>query len=100
MIGTILTDSGAKIPITINLAKLDKSWKILALFKPYEGVTSAVPGSVIPKDDELMALARNSTTVFNESLNEASMKRFFRHISALWQEQVTVLELETIFKRL
>ena len=99
LVGSISTDSGGTIPITVNLVKGEDGWKIFAINKPNSGLQEESKTAVnnVPSEAELVALTNQSMAAFAQAVNEKSMLSFHKQISQLWQQQYTVAQLDEAF---
>lgn len=97
LVGSITTESGGAIPVTLRFVRAGGAWKIHSIEKPPAGIRESAAALEVPAKSELAALAGESMHVFAVSVNEGSMARFHRHISDLWQAQFTVEDLDDAF---
>ena len=95
--GTAVTNSGVTIPLTINFVKEDGGWKIQSIDKPPSGVSDG-HGPSTPTVQEANDLAKNTLKVFADSVLKKDFTPFHEHIALLWQKQVSVQQLNEIFK--
>jgi len=92
--GDLVLESGAIIPIALKLIKQETSWKIYYL---HIKTLSTKQSFNIPSMQFQTQLVRKSMKIFGLSVNEASMKKFYTHISCIWKEQCSIKELDDIF---
>jgi hypothetical protein len=95
--GTISTDSGGTIALTVGLLKTEGGWKIQSIRKKIAG--AGVTGSThsIPNEDELLALVGDSMAIFGRSVQAPDMTEFYDHLSMLWKNQSSQEDIEKIF---
>lgn len=98
--GSITTESGGVVPITLNFVKGESGWRIYSLQKPSSGIQEETAAIQIPTEQEQVQLVSTSMHVFAEAVNEKSMKKFHSHISHLWQKQFTVDRLDGAYGKL
>lgn len=95
--GSITTESGGVVPITLNFVKGDNGWKIYSIQKPASGIQEEATPLQLPSENEQVALVHESTMVFAESVRERNMAIFHSHVSNLSQQQLNVETLEEAF---
>ncbi|KAF3885793.1 MULTISPECIES: hypothetical protein [Nostocales] len=111
--GNIITQSGTKIPIKVHFIKENGFWKIYALEKSQNGIvkdsrenlilsgliedgTRIKP--VIPTEMQAKQLAYDTLMSFYETVETNNFIQFYDSISFLWQQQTSIVELESAFK--
>lgn len=97
LIGSITTESGGVVPITLSFVKGENGWKIYSIQKPSPGIQEESSSLEIPSEQELVKLVSESMHVFTESVNDKSMAKFHSHVSNLWQQQFTIEKLNEAF---
>jgi len=95
--GSITTESGGVVPLTLSFVKGESGWKIYAIQKPAAGIREASATTPMPSEQEQIQLVAESMRVFADSVNDKSMAKFHSHISNLWQQQFTVAKLDEAF---
>ena len=95
--GTVQTESGGSIPLTLKLVNGANGWKIQTIRKETAGFESSEAGFPMPSKAKQVQLVREATAVYAASLADKKMDRFYNHISGSWQQQTTVEELGQIF---
>ncbi|MCW8857661.1 MAG: hypothetical protein OQJ95_09885 [Kangiella sp.] len=95
--GSISTESGGVVPITLNFVEAENGWKIYSILKPSSGIHEETISAQMPSEQEQISLVKKSIQVFAEDVNRKSMKKFHAYISNLWQRQVTVAKLDEAF---
>lgn len=96
--GSITTESGGVVPLTLGFVKGEDGWKIYSIRKPSSGIQEETVSLDIPSEEEQVKLVDGAMQVFAESVNDKSMKKFYTYISNLWQKQITVEKLDEIFR--
>lgn len=96
--GSITTDSGGVVPITLEFVKENGKWRIRSLYKPKAGLTADSAAPSPPTDAELAALVKAALHQFALSANAKDFSGFHRYISHLWQTQITVEKLNDVFR--
>ena len=96
--GTIVTENGGSIPITLTFVKENGAWKIYSIQKPSAGLKGGdTSSSDLPRQDEQMTLVRQTLRDFTASLRAHSMAHFRDAASQLWQEQFPLEKFEDSF---
>lgn len=98
LIGSVTTETGGVVPVTLNFVKGEDGWKIYSIQKPSPGFQDEITNVEIPSPEEQVELVSKSMYVFAESVNAKSMERFRSHVSRLWQKQFTVEKFDEAFK--
>ena len=104
--GTIETNSGGSIPLTMNLIKNGDSWKIYSIYKPASGIQTETPSvkiqekkqPVIPSKEEINKLTQASILLFANGINAKSMSDFYTNISSFWQKETSIDALDKAFQ--
>jgi hypothetical protein len=96
--GSITTDSGGVVPLTLSFVKGDNGWKIYSIQKPSSGIQEETASIEIPNEQSLVQLVNQSMEIFAESVNDKSMVKFHSHVSNLWQQQFTPEKLDEAFE--
>lgn len=97
LVGSITTESGGVVPITLNFVKGENGWKIYSIQKPSSGIQEASSPIQMPTEQEQVQLVSNAMRVFAESVNDQSMTKFHSYVSNLWQQQFTVANFDEAF---
>jgi uncharacterized protein YxeA len=95
--GSIATDTGGVIPITLSFVKEENDWKIYSIQKPSSGIQEETTSIEIPSEQVLVKLVNKSMSVFSDSVNEKSMVKFHSHVSNLWQQQFSPEKFDEAF---
>lgn len=95
--GSITTESGEVIPVTLNFVKGESGWKIYSLEKPSSGLLDESNNHTIPDEKEQVRLVAKSMHEFAESVNQKSMQQFHQYISNLWRSQFSVKQLDDAY---
>ncbi len=95
--GSLTTNSGGVVPITLNFVKGADDWKIYAIEKPAAGIQQEVTTAEMPSEQQQVQLVSESMLAFAESLNAGNMTRFHSHVSNLWQQQFSPEKFEQAF---
>ena len=98
LVGSITTDSGGVVPITVSLVKEQGSWKIYSIHKPGSGLQQDSADLVMPSEQTQIDMVNESMGRFATAVNEKSMSTFYPYISNLWQKETSVEQLDTNFK--
>jgi hypothetical protein len=111
--GSIITKSGAKIPIKVHFIKENGFWKIFALEKYQDGIIKKRQNElvlsgliedgkrikpVIPTEIQAKQIAYDTLISFYETVETKNFTRFYDSISSLWQQQTSIIELESAFQ--
>ncbi|WP_299178927.1 hypothetical protein [uncultured Neptuniibacter sp.] len=97
LIGSITTESGGVVPITLSFVKGENGWKIYSIQKPSSGIQEESSPIAMPSEQEQVQLVSKSMQIFAESVNEKSMAKFHSHVSNLWQQQFTIEKFNEAF---
>lgn len=95
--GSIATESGGVVPISIGFVQGGKDWKIYSIKKPSAGLQEEAESGQLPSEEEQVKLVVDSMNIFAISNSEKSMKKFHDHISYLWQKQFSVGQLDEAY---
>jgi hypothetical protein len=97
--GSVITDNGGRIPLTISLVKENEAWKIYSIDKQAAGLPAEAV-LTMPSLDERTALVRRSVADFARSMEAESMAHFHTTLSSTWQRQMSVDDLDRIYGKL
>lgn len=95
--GTITTEAGGAIPITVNLVKSADGWKIQGLKKTAAGAHVTGEADSLPNEEEIVALVSESMRIFGRSVKAPDMTEFYQHLSTFWRNQTSQEQIEQIF---
>lgn len=95
--GTIETETGGSIPLTLRLVNSENGWKILSIRKETAGFESGSSETPLPSKEIQTQLVSGSVAKYAQSLADKNMTKFYNHISGTWQQQTSVEELGQIF---
>jgi len=95
--GSVTTESGGNIPVTLTFVKENGGWKIYSLRKPSAGITSDTENPV-PNEPERIALAKRTMDDFTASVRAGNMQQFRASTSQLWQQQFPLEKFEDAFR--
>lgn len=95
--GTVTTQSGSAVPLTLNLVNGKNGWQIYAIEKQAAGFRQDNSTAPMPTEEGQVALVNKTVGVFVDSLNVQDMQGFYDHISYLWQQQADVAKLNEVF---
>jgi len=95
--GSLTTESGGAIPLTLEFVKGEQGWKIFAIKKPAAGIQQETSSLSPPPEAELVRLVDETMREFALSVNEKSMARLYEYISDLWRQQTSVEDLNGVF---
>lgn len=99
LIGSITTDNGGVIPVSLSFIKGESDWKIYAIKKPSSGIQEETQASVqLPTEKEQVKLVSDSMHIFAVSVKDKNMSSMFDHVSNLWQKQFSVQKFDDTFK--
>ncbi len=97
LVGSITTESGGVVPITLDFVKGDNGWKIYSIQKPSSGIQEESSPIQIPSEQEQIQLVAEAMHIFADSVNDQSMAKFHSHVSNLWQQQFTIEKFDEAF---
>lgn len=95
--GSITTETGGVVPISLGFVKGDNDWKIYSIKKPSSGIQEETESVQLPSEKEQVKLVSDSMHVFAVSVKEKSMLKMFNHVSNLWQKQFSVEKFNEVF---
>ncbi|SFV51232.1 hypothetical protein MNB_SV-6-1124 [hydrothermal vent metagenome] len=111
--GVVTTKDGGSIPITLNFIKVgEDEWQIYSIYKKSAGLKSSKPSGILsnsdsqaekdsikmPSKDEILSLVNDNMLRFAKGLNAKDMTIFYNGISKLWQQNISVERLNSVFK--
>jgi len=95
--GTVQTESGGSIPLTLRLVNGSSGWKIQSIRKELAGFETGDSDVPLPSKLEQSELIRETTSAYAKSLADKKMNKFYDHLSFSWQQQTSVEQLEEVF---
>ena len=95
--GTITSSRGVTVPLEIGFLKTDSGWKIYSIHKPASGVGESTNSLSVPAEDELLDLVAQSIDLFGSAVRQESMTSLYDQLSNIWQQQVSVEQLDEVF---
>lgn len=95
--GVITSETGGTVPVKLTLVKENGDWKIYHIERTLAGLAADAAEPEIPGPEEQIMLVKQSMRDFTVSVDSKSMEYFYSTISRMWQDQVTVAELDEIF---
>jgi hypothetical protein len=97
--GTVTTSGGGTVPLRVRFVKENGDWKIYAIHKPPSGLIRDDNASPpIPDKAQQLQLVRRTMERFARAVNTKDFRDFHRHISGVWQREITVARFNEIFK--
>ena len=97
LVGSITTESGGVVPISLAFVKGENDWKIYSIKKPSSGIQEETESVQLPSEREQVKLIVDSMNIFAISVNEKSMQKFHDHISYIWQTDFSVEKLDEAY---
>ncbi|SIO09020.1 hypothetical protein SAMN02745824_2910 [Parasphingorhabdus marina DSM 22363] len=91
--GTVTTDTGGVIPLTVTLVNSDAGWKIQGIEKGQSGISGESDMPTLPPNEKQREIAGATTDVFIDSVEAADMTALHQVSSSFLQEQATVEKL-------
>ncbi|MFZ0488374.1 MAG: hypothetical protein WAL83_15370 [Arenicellales bacterium] len=95
--GSVTTESGGVIPITLRFVKEEAGWRIYSIQKPPSGIQERDAPIQAPSEEDQVKLVADAMHVFALSVNDKSMAKLYSHLSNLWQRQATIEQLDKAF---
>ena len=95
--GSVTTEGGGVVPIKLGFVKENGKWLIYSIHKPQAGLARDASGKM-PSEAEQVALVKDAMRVFARSVNADDFSEFHKYVAVLWQRQVTVKDLDKVFK--
>lgn len=99
--GSVHTDAGSTVPLTLVMVEENEVWKIHAIQKVAPGFGSvsedATAAPAVPATAQQVALVKRSMHDFAVSLDEGHMTHFYGTLSSLFREQTSVEALNEAF---
>lgn len=96
--GSIDTESGGAVPVSLSFVKGDGGWQIYAISKQGSGLQEESTSAEMPGETDQVKLVRDSMHVFALSVKEGSMEQLHGHVSGLWQSEMSVDQLNKSFE--
>jgi len=96
--GTIETDGGGKVPVTVTLVKEAGTWRIHSIAKETAGLVSQGGETELPREEELRNLATATLLDLAHAINSQNFEDFYHKVAKLWQAQTNVGELHEAFR--
>jgi hypothetical protein len=95
--GSITTEAGGVVPISLGFVKGENDWKIYSIKKPSSGIQEEIDTAQLPSEQEQIKLVNDAMHIFAVSVKEKSMSRMYNHVSVLWQKQFSVEKFDEVF---
>lgn len=97
--GSITTDTGDVVPISLELVKENGTWKIYAIRKQQVGLQTGEPRAAmeLPRGAVIFQLVKTSMQNFAFSVQQQDMSHFHGTLAPRWKKQISVDELNRIF---
>jgi len=95
--GTVTTQSGSAVPLTLSLVNSEDGWQIYAIEKQAAGFRDDDSAAPMPSPEEQVALVNKTIAAFVDALNAQDMQGFYDHISYLWKQQIDVAKLHQVY---
>lgn len=95
--GSITTESGGVVPISLGFVKGENDWKIYSIKKPPSGIQEETESVQLPSEKEQILLVSDAMHIFAVSVKEKSMSKMYNHVSNLWQKQFSVEKFDETF---
>ena len=95
--GSITTESGGVIPISLGFVKGEDDWKIYSIEKPYSGIREETEAASIPSKQEQIKLTKETIHILALSIRDKDMSKMYSHISNLFKRQITPKEMDNAF---
>lgn len=97
LIGSVTTETGGVVPISLGFIKGENDWKIYSIQKPSSGIQEETVSAQMPSEKEQIKLVSDSMHIFAISVKEKSMSKMFNHVSNLWQKQFSIAKFDEAF---
>ncbi len=97
LVGSITTNTGGVVPVSLGFIKGENDWKIYSIKKPASGIQEETEVATMPSEKEQIKLVSESIHVFAVSVKEKSMSKMFNHVSNLWQKQFSITKFDETF---
>jgi len=93
--GSITTDTGGVVPVSLDLVKEQGAWKIYAIRKSTAGLPQERPAAAVqePSGAEIFQLVRTSMLDFAISIQQHDMSHFRDTLSSRWQSEASAEDL-------
>ncbi|MEO0441073.1 MAG: hypothetical protein AAF067_09375 [Pseudomonadota bacterium] len=95
--GSVTTDTGGVIPVTVVLVNSDAGWKIQGIEKEKGGLSYGTDAPTLPSEAEQVEIVRATTNDFIDSMRTRDMTGFLAQSSLLLQTQISVEEMNQSF---
>lgn len=97
LVGSITTETGGVVPISLGFIKGGDDWRIYSIKKPSSGLQEEAEIVQLPSEKEQIKLVSEAMYIFAVSVKEQSMSKMYSHISNLWRNQFAVEKFDEIF---
>ena len=95
--GTVQTESGGSIPLTLKLVNGESGWKIQSIRKEPAGFESGSADNPLPPKEKQTQLFKDTIAVFADSLAKKDMTPLHEYSSGAFQSQASVDRLDGAF---
>jgi len=98
LIGSITTESGGVVPVSIAFVKGGDEWKIYGISKPKSGIQEESSSKNLPAESEQIQLVKDTMHLFAQSVSEQSMATLYAEISNFWKKQFSQQQMTETFQ--
>lgn len=95
--GSVTTETGGVVPISLGFVKGESEWRIYSIQKPSSGIQEETEAAQLPSEKEQIKLVSDAMHIFAVSVKDKSMDKMYDHVSNLWQKQFTVEKFNEAF---
>lgn len=96
--GSVTTEKGGVIPLTLKLVNTDSGWKIYKIEKATAGISEQSGLQPLPSKEKQMELVHTTTNVFVDGVNAKDMTGFRNYASLVLRDQNSVDSLNETFE--
>jgi hypothetical protein len=97
--GSVVTETGGKIPMKVELVKEGGGWRVYSVIKPAAGLQGST-GAAVPSATDRVAMVKQAMHDFLGAAKAKDMTSFHATISSLWKKQITPQKMDVDFRPL
>ena len=96
--GSVTTEKGGVIPLTLKMVNTETGWKIYKIEKASAGISEGSGLQPLPPIEKQKELAQATTVAFVDGANAGDMTGFHKNVSRMLRNQHSVDSLNTAFR--
>jgi hypothetical protein len=95
--GSVTTDTGGTVPLSLSFVKENGEWRIYALRRSSAGLDTQSTSPGVPSRAEAVELVKAAFRLYAASVNTKDMSGFHAGVARAWQRQMTVQQMNEAF---